>query len=306
MSSVAHTTFIFSATGSQGGALCQKLRDLNWSVHATTRNLNSFEARTLKNRGVQLTESDWDDTDALRAAMSGCKKLFLCLHPKLHDLDHERRQAEKIVKIAEEVGIKQVVASTSLGVAMLDTGIHITPDSFMAKHLVGKKGVEQAVISGNFEHWTFLRPAFFMANFLEPKVHRYPEVRDKSTWTTSMTAKGKFALIDHNDIAKVATAAFQDPSRFHGRAIGLASELLTIQQTLDRLGEVIHRPLKAIFMTDEEIMKQKDSNLFVNSQVAMRYMSDFIDMEELATIIPLTTFKQFLQREEDLVRKTYL
>ncbi|KAF7924918.1 uncharacterized protein EAE98_007006 [Botrytis deweyae] len=224
ISPVTHTAFIFSATGSQGSALCQQLRDLDWNIHATTRNLESPGARILRNRGVQFTQSDWEDMDALRNSMSGCEKLFLCLHPKLDDLDYECRQAEKILKVAKEVGVKQVVASTSLGVSMLGTGIHITPDSFMAKHLAGKKGVEQAVIDGNFEHWTFLRPAFFMANFLEPKVHRYPELREKGTWTTAMTAEGKFALIDHVDIAKVATAAFQDPEKFHGCAIGLASE----------------------------------------------------------------------------------
>ncbi|TGO10358.1 hypothetical protein BTUL_0137g00150 [Botrytis tulipae] len=306
MSSVTHTAFIFSATGSQGSALCQQLRDLDWNVRATTRNLESPGARKLRNRGVQFTQSDWEDMDALRNSMSGCEKLYLCLHPKLDDLDYERRQAEKIIKVAKEVGIKQVVASTSLGVSMLGTGIHITPNSFMAKHLAGKKGVEQAVIDANFEHWMFLRPAFFMANFLEPKVHRYPELRDKGTWTTAMTAEGKFALIDHVDIAKVATAAFQDPEKFHGRAIGLASELLTIPEILDRLGDVIQRPLEAVFMTEEEVAKQKDSNVFVNSQIAMRYMSEYVDMEELSRLVPLTTFKQFLAREEDIVKRTYL
>ncbi|KAF7950151.1 hypothetical protein EAE96_007446 [Botrytis aclada] len=144
-----------------------------------------------------------------------------------------------------------------------------------------------------------------MANFLEPKVQRYPELRVKGTWTTAMTAEGKFALIDHVDIAKVATAAFRDPEKFHGCAIGLASELLTIPEILGRLGEVIQRPLEAVFMTEEEIAKQKDSNVFVNSQIATRYMSEYVDIEELSRLVPLTPFKQFLAREEDIVKRTY-
>ncbi|KAF7891971.1 hypothetical protein EAF00_008273 [Botryotinia globosa] len=286
MSPVTHTAFMFGATGSQGSALCQQLRDLDWNVHATTRNLESPGARKLRNRDFQVKQSDWDDLDALRNSMSGCEKLFLCLHPKLDDLDYERRQAEKIVKVAKEVGIKQVVASTSLGKE--------------------GSGVEQAVIDGKFERWTFLRPAFFMANFLEPTVHRYPELRDKGTWTTAMAAEGKFALIDHVDIAKVVMAAFQDPEKFHGRAIVLASELLTIPETLDRLGEVIQQPLEAVFMTEEEIAKQKESNVFDNSQIAMRYMSEYVEMEELSRLVPLTTLKQCLAREGDIVKRTYL
>ncbi|TGO53746.1 hypothetical protein BOTNAR_0287g00160 [Botryotinia narcissicola] len=168
----------------------------------------SHITRTLRNRGVHFTQSDGDDMDALRNSVSGCEKLFLFLDPKLDDLDYEHRQAEKIVRVAKKVGIKQVVASASLGVSMLGTGIHITLNFFMAKHLAGKKGVEQAVIDANFKHWTFLRPAFSIANFLEPKEHRYPELRDRGTWITAITTKGKFALINHIDIVKVATAAF--------------------------------------------------------------------------------------------------
>ncbi|KAF4633285.1 hypothetical protein G7Y89_g4836 [Cudoniella acicularis] len=294
------------ATGSQGGVLARQLRDVNWNVNGTVRNLDSPAARALESVGVRLTQGDWDNNEALRAGIAGCDKLFLCLHPYLDDLDRERRQAEKVVKIAKDAGVKQVVASTSLGVFMLDNSkASIAPDSFMAKHISGKKGVEEAVKDGGFEHWTFLRPAFFMANFLEPKVNRYPEVRDKGTWTTSMTAETQIPLLDHVDIAKFATAAFRNPERFHSRAIGMASELLTVQKTLDQLGDMVGRPFKAIFMTEEEIAAQKESNVFVNSQVAMRFMSDYIDMGELNAMVPLTTFKEFLKREEKVVKETY-
>ncbi|THV52632.1 hypothetical protein BGAL_0073g00060 [Botrytis galanthina] len=202
---------------------------------------------------------------------------------KLDDLNYERRQAEKSIKVAKEIGVKQVIASTSLGVSMLGTGIHIAPNPFIAKQLAGKKGVGQVVIDANFEHWKFLRPAFFMENFLEPKVYRYRELRDK-----------------------VATAAFEDPEKFHECTIGLASELLTVLEILDQFGEVIQRPLEAVFITKEEIKQQKDSNFFVNSQIAMRYMSEYVDIEELSRLASLTTIEQFLAREEDIVKRTYL
>ncbi|KUJ18475.1 putative NmrA-like family domain-containing protein 1 [Mollisia scopiformis] len=305
MSLQTHTVFVFSATGSQGGALVRQLRSLNWNVHATVRNPDSPGALALKAAGVHITQGDWDNIEALTLGITGCDKLFLCLHPYLNDLDRERQQAEKVVKIAKAAGVKQVVCSTSLGVFMLDTSVYIAPGSFMAGHLASKRGVEEAVRAGGFENWTLLRPAFFMANFLEPKVYRYPEVRDKGTWTTAMTTDSQLALIDHVDIAKFATIAFQNASSFHGKSIGLASELLTIEQTLDQIAEVIERPLKAVFMTDEELEAQKESNVFTNSQVSMRYMSEYVDMEELAKIVPLTTFKEFLSREREVVKTTY-
>lgn len=146
-----------------------------------------------------------------------------------------------------------------------------------------------------------------MANFLDPKVNRYPEVRDKGTWTVSMTAETQLPLIDHVDTARFAVAAFQNPDKFSGRAIGLASELLMVQQTLNQLAEAAGRPgeFKAIFMTDEEIEAQANSNVLANSQTTMRSLSHYVDMPELAATVSLTTFKEFLEREKKGVVKTY-
>ena len=90
------TVFVCGATGSQGSALTHQLLALNWTIHATVRNLASPTAQSLQAAGVKLTQGDWDDRIALTAAMTGCTKLFLCLLPDFSDMDRERRQAEKI------------------------------------------------------------------------------------------------------------------------------------------------------------------------------------------------------------------
>ncbi|KAK9414461.1 hypothetical protein SUNI508_11171 [Seiridium unicorne] len=306
MSSSRPTVCVFGATGSQGGALAHQLRGLNWNVRAIVRTLSDPNSEALKAAGVQLTHGDWDNNEALQVAISGCDKLFLCLLPDFEDQDRERRQATNIVKIAHASGVKQVVASTSLTSFVLEDGL-LEPGSLMHRHSASKKAIEQAVADGGFDYWTFLRPAFFMANFLEPKVARYPEPRDHGTWTTSMTPESELALVDHVDIAKFAIAAFQDPERFNGKAIGLASELLTVQQTLDQLGTSIGRPLRAIFLTDEELAeaRKKKSNVFTNSQPSLRLMANYVNLEQLADTVTLTTFKQFLDREQSNVKATY-
>ncbi|KAK6084855.1 hypothetical protein SCUP234_03038 [Seiridium cupressi] len=297
MSSSRPTVCVFGATGSQGGALAHQLRGLNW---------NNPNSEALKAAGVQLTHGDWDNNEALQAAISGCDKLFLCLLPDFEDQDRERRQATNIVKIAHASGVKQVVASTSLTSFVLEDGL-LEPGSLMHRHSASKQAIEQAVADGGFDYWTILRPAFFMANFLEPKVTRYPEPRDQGTWTTSMTPESELALVDHVDIANFAIAAFQDPERFNGKAIGLASELLTVQQTLDQLGTSTGRPLRAIFLTDEELAeaRKKKSNVFTNSQPSLRLMANYVNLEQLADTVTLTTFKEFLDREQSIVKATY-
>ncbi|RYP33718.1 hypothetical protein DL767_004647 [Monosporascus sp. MG133] len=297
------TVCVFGATGHQGGALAHQLCALAWNVHATVRDIHSSRASALTAAGAHLTEGDWDNNDALRTAMSGCDKLFLCLMPDLTDHNRELRQTANIIRIAKDAGVKQVVASTSLGVSMLEDRL-VETSSFMYKHLANKKAIEKAVADAGFLHYTFLRPSFLMVNFLN--IARYPELHAKGTWTTTMTPRSRLALLDAQDVAGMATAAFQEPEIFHNRAIGLASDLLTAQETLDKLGNALCRPLKAIFMTDEEIAEaQQKSTVFVNSQSSLRLMEQYVDMEGLAKTISLTPFQDFLHREQEQLKRVY-
>ncbi|KAI0118569.1 hypothetical protein F4776DRAFT_666002 [Hypoxylon sp. NC0597] len=157
-----------------------------------------------------------------------------------------------------------------------------------------KKGVEHAVVDAGFESWTVLRRSLFMANFLEPKINNpmYGEVQDRGTMDASLDSEG---------IAKLAVAAFQDLDKFHGRAIGVASELLAAEEIMKQLGAAVGKPLGAVFMTDDEIAVQD-----VNAQVWVRFMSDYVDVKELGTVIRLTAFEEFLERERATVKATYL
>ncbi|KJZ69762.1 hypothetical protein HIM_10845 [Hirsutella minnesotensis 3608] len=308
------TVFITSATGSQGSALCRQLRGLGWRVRATTRDPSSPTAQALQAIGVEFVVGDWDSEEALRDGLAGCSKLFLCLLPNLRDFEQAPARAQRIVRIAREVGVEQAVASTTLGAFMLEEGKEppIEPTGFFREHLKSKKRVEQAVVDGGFAHWTLLRPAFFMANFIEPKIQfGYTETRDKGSWTNCMGPKAPLGLVDHVDIARFAAAAFQDPDTFDGRHIGVASEELLVQDAMDQLSGAIGdgRAIQAKFASDEEIsrLRSEGSWLFFCTEPCVRYMSDYLDMKLLKSLVPeLTTFKQFLERETEAVQQTYL
>lgn len=92
MSTSKHTIFVCSATGCQGGALVRQCRKLGWEVHATTRDLTSPAAVRLRDLGVQLTEGDWDNIDALKTSIAGCDSLYLCLTPNWEIQTQEPRQ----------------------------------------------------------------------------------------------------------------------------------------------------------------------------------------------------------------------
>ncbi len=300
--------FVCGATGSQGGAVAQQLLKMDWTVHTTVRNITSPAALSLAASGVQIIQGDWDNLSSLKIAMAGCTKLFLCSLPDFSDPGREKRQVSGIISVAKAVGVSQVILSTTLAVhALEEAQAHesVISDSFMMSHSTNKKALEDVEAAG-FNHWTFLRPAFFMANFLEPKIARYPEPRDKGTWTTAMTPSTLLPLIDHVDIARFAVAAFQDPDKFHKRAVGLASELLTVEETLKRLGGAAGRAFTPVFLSDEEVReRQREEDTFVNFQVSMRYMSNYVDLNEIKEVIQPTSFIKFLEREKKLVKESY-
>ncbi|KAI1074269.1 hypothetical protein F5B20DRAFT_596456 [Whalleya microplaca] len=148
-------------------------------------------------------------------------------------------------------------------------------------------------------------------NFLEPKItFGYADTRDKGTWTSSLEPHSLLSLVDHVDIARFAAAAFQNPQKFHQCRLALASEELPVQEALDQLAEAIGdgRSLKALFMNDEEVKNAmtSDSWFFFSSEPAVRYCSDYTNLDELSKLVPgMTTFKKYLEREKEAVTTTY-
>ncbi|XDG08333.1 hypothetical protein ABKA04_007948 [Annulohypoxylon sp. FPYF3050] len=310
------TVFVTSATGSQGSSLCYELRKFGWNVRALTRDPQSSSAQALSSAGVHLTTGNWNDEAALREGLKGCDKLFLCLFPNLSDFEMIPRQTALITRLAKEAGVRQAVASTTLGCFMVEEGSKppVTLSPLFETHLHTKKRMEQIVID-NFEQWTVIRPGLFMANFVEPKIQTgYTETK-QGTWTTALTKESLLGLVDHVDIGRLAAAAFKDPATFQGRKMGVVSEDLHVQDAMDQLSEAIGdgRSIKAVHMTEEEVAqaqalaKAGGSGLVIASEPSLRYASDYTDLNELKRLLGgLTTFKQFLAREKDAVAKTYL
>ncbi|KAI1800665.1 NmrA family protein [Daldinia bambusicola] len=313
MSDQTPTVFVSMATGTQGGALARQLRGLGWNVRATARDLHRPETKALQDIGVHLTPGDWDNEDALRTALAGCTKAFIGYTANLLDFEAAPRRAQRTVRLAKDAGVTQAICTTTLGAAMLEEGKAppIPPTPLFAQHFASKRRVEKAVEKGGFDSWTVLRPGFFMANFLDPKVwYGYADVPEKGQWANVMTPDLTLGLVDHEYIAKFATAAFQDPVRFNGIRAGLVTETLPVQEMLDQLAEAISdgRTLKAHFMTDEEIDKAvaEGSWAVFSRERCVRYMDVLANTKELEVLVPgLTTFRQYLEREKALVKSTY-
>ncbi|KAF4453169.1 NAD(P)H azoreductase [Fusarium austroafricanum] len=301
------TVYVVAATGAQGSAVCRQLRQLNWSVRATVRNLESPAAQALAQLGVALNRGDWDDEEALATGLAGCNKLFLALYPNFSNLDDERVWAQRILALAKKAGVEDIVYTSSISADAPEKRTLLSPNHLIFKSLFVKNVNEGMVQRADFAHWTILRPGFFMNNLLAPKARIYDDLLERGTWLTAMKPETKLNLIDTEDIARFAVAAMRDPERFHGHGIDLVGERLTAVQMMEVLSKAVGREMKAEFHSDEEVAKAIGTNPFIGSQVFLRDGEQCVDPEKVkAWGIAMGTFENFLAREKAAAVETYL
>ncbi|KAK4188722.1 hypothetical protein QBC35DRAFT_495405 [Podospora australis] len=307
---MSQTVFVTSATGAQGLNVSRQLRAIGWEVHATTRDLSSPAAQELKSLGVHLTQGDWDNEAALKSALENCTALFLCTILTFTDLSKELVQCKRILSLARAAGVKHVVYSSACALAEVEKRIdlHTLGSPIMVASLQSKQDTEAVLREGGFESWTILRGANFMENWLDPKVFMYPGLKETGVFRVAFIPGAKIPLVDTGDIARFAVEAFKDPAKFHEKDINIVSDELSPEDIMAALAAVTNRSeLRFEAVSDEQVHAEKDSNPFVTAGLAIRHMSSFMKNEETDSWgIPTTTFKEFLKKNEEAVKKTYL
>ncbi|CAI7603666.1 unnamed protein product [Penicillium discolor] len=292
------TVFVCGATGTQGGALIDHLLKADVKIHAVTRTPNSAAAQLLKSRGVLITEGDFDD-DSVRKSMANCTSLFLNLMPALTNLNASLEQACRLLKIAKEVDIKQVIYTSGLSANDPQRRKSWDPTSIISAMMLNKQAIENEIRKAGFESWTILRPA--------PKTMMYPGFTKTGVFTTAFAPDTLLPMVDPNDIGQFAAAAVFDPVKFNHQEIEIASELLGIDATIQSLSRATGREMSVVYLSDEEINAQKATNPFIAGQLMARDLRSFVDLDKVkAWNIPLGNFEQFLQREKSEVDATYL
>ncbi|KAL3465060.1 hypothetical protein BJX64DRAFT_285925 [Aspergillus heterothallicus] len=309
MSTTTTTTiFVCGATGTQGGALINNiLKTPSVKAHAIARDPSSPKSQLLKTAGVSLFPGDFNDAASLRTAMQNCTALFINLMPSLADLTQELAQAERLLAIAKEVGVQHVVYSSGFSVDHPEQRKYYNPDGFVTKLLFSKQRVEGAVRDAGFKYYTIIRPGNFMTNMLAPHVNvMYAGLVENAEITTAFTPDMVLPMVDPDDIGKFALAAFKEPERFNGQEFEIASELMRFDDVVRALGEVMGKEVKINYMSQEEIEEKIATNPFLGGQLMMRDMVECVDMDKVrAWGIPLTSFEEFLRREEGRVKSTY-
>lgn len=219
--------------------------------------------------------------------------------PSWTEPDSETREASILLDAAKAAGVKHIAVSTQLGLSHPRVE-EIFGNPFIAPAVTGKIAVEKLVRESGLP-WTAIRPGWFNTNITQPIADiMYPGLSD-GKFITSYTPDLKIATVDPGDIGAFTAHIFNDPTKYAGRAVGVASEVLTVDEMISEIERVTGKKLDVHYRTAEENEKEA-GNPFIVGQLCMKDLEEVGDMDEIRSHgVTLTSFRQFLESNKDAV-----
>lgn len=290
---MTETILVTGATGTVGNEVVKRLlaakgqREEDIIVKAAARSANDD---TFRNLGVQIAQLDYNKPDTLSTALRGVNKVFLLTPFQSNMVD----LTLNLVNEAKNVGVKHIVKQSVLGA---DAEQEITPSRL---HRQAEKIIEESGIP-----FTFLRPNFFMQNFVTFYSHFIKT--QGAFYVPAGDAKASF--VDVRDIAAVAVQVLSGSSK-NGETKHIrkayditGGEALSYGQAAEILSKEIGKKVNYVNISDEDARKgMKDMGAdewTINSMIELfgitraGYLSEISTAVEQVTGNKPITFSQF-------------
>jgi uncharacterized protein YbjT (DUF2867 family) len=242
MSEIQGPILVTGATGKQGGAVARHLLARGHQVVAMTRKPESDAARHLAGLGARVVPGNLDDEGSLERALSGTWGTFAVQNTWEAGVAREEEQGKRFAAVARRAGLQHYVY-TSVASAHRATGI---------PHFDNKFRVEEKVRSLGFPTFAIIRPVFFMENWVSPW---FKPALDQGRLMVPVQAGTKLQQIASDDIGAFAALAFEQVSRFNGRAIDIAGDEKSMPETAAILGRAMGRTVSFEPVPIEEARK---------------------------------------------------
>ena len=282
---MTETILITGATGTVGSEVVKQLsaKGENIIVKAAARSAtdNTFENL---NR-VQVVQLDYDKPDSLAVALKGVDKLFLLTPFQSNMVD----LTSNLVSEAKKAEVKYIAKQSVMGA---DAEPGITPGRL---HRQAEKIIEESGIP-----FTFLRPNFFMQNF----VNYYSNLIRSQGAFYMPAGDAKVSFVDVRDIAAVAVKSLINDNQQKGRAYNLTGgEALSYGQAAEILSKAVGKKINYVNVTDQDARKgMKDMSMdewTIKSMIELfeitraGYVSEISPIVEQVTGNKPITFSQF-------------
>ena len=220
---------VMGATGKVGYEVIKYLSKYNVDVKAAIHTPQS--ASKLSNIKAETVLFDINNTETLKEAFSGVKKLFLLL-PSI-DTDTELAAAKKIIDFAEQEGVDNIVQLSAMGVEHYPT--------FSNFH------IEKYLNDKSIPH-IHLRPNFFMQNFNTIFLNPIKQKNSINFYDAGIPT----SLIDTRDIGAVAAKLLLETHQKCATYTLTGSEALTHAQVAAILSKVTNKSIQYTAKSDDD------------------------------------------------------
>ncbi len=297
----SRTILVTGATGAQGGAAAEALIGKGFTVRALVRDTGSSNAQALAEKGVELMQGDFDDPASLKTAMSGVHGVFsMQMTPTPDDPDVEVRTGRYLVEAARDAGVDTFVHTSVARAGEQAFFVGWDENRWGRVYWNSKSTVNDLVRAAGFPHWTILKPALMMDNFIGDKAGwMFPSLA-RGVLETALHEDTRMDLVATDDVGKFAAAAFAEPDHFNRQEIGLAAESLTMREVAQILSEVSGKSVPARALTETEMLASGASEALVSSQAWANVEGYKVDIDGLKQWgVPLTSFRDWIAGRAD-------
>jgi len=276
------TILVTGATGQQGGAVARHLRERGFTVRALVRDTDKPESRALMGNNIEVVRGDFDDRVSLVSALDGAYGVFSVQNPVDAGVEGEVRQGNAVSGAAQRAGVRHFVYSSVAG-ADQRTGLPFFESKVRIEEHLRGLGMP----------YTILRPAFFMENWLG-----MAGAIGSGTIALPLSPDRKLQQIAVDDIAGIATAAFEHPGRWQGRTVELAGDDLSMEQVAALFGQALGREVRYRQMPWEEF-EQRAGRDYTRMYRWFEDVGYHVDIAALRAEYPrLASFTRWLERQD--------
>ena len=226
------TVLVIGATGLQGGPVARQLLDRGHRVRAFTRNADSSAARKIESLGAELAVGDAEDRESVMRAAVGVDAVYAMTSFFESGLEAEVRQGRTIADAVKAANVEHFVYAS---VASADQSTAIP-------HFDSKYEIEKHIKHLGIPH-TIVAPVLFSDNLLTPWM--LPELT-QSRIALPISPNRPVQQISVQDIASFVALVLENPDRFLGKRIDIASDELTGRREAEILSTVSGRQIEYV------------------------------------------------------------
>jgi len=278
---------ITGSTGNIGRGVVDLLHKEGHDVRALVRDASRAD---LLPDGIDIAVGNLDDADSVTAALRGVDSVFL-LHAGAGTT-----QTQIMIDAAHSTGVNRIVLLSSIGA-------RLRPLPTIGATLAAREDLLRA--SGL--DVTYLRPNGLMSNALW-----WADGIRENNRVVDPTNPGRQAVVDPDDIARVAALVLtQDGHVGHGYILS-GPEALTAREQVEILSDVLGRAIEFVDVTPEKVANEAiEHGTPVQLAEAMQNLNELFragragvitdDIENLTGVAP-RTFRDWAERHADEFR----